>query len=39
VHVDKELVRTAPRIEPGEELSPEDERRLYEHYGRSDHGA
>jgi PRC-barrel domain len=37
VHVQKELVKDAPRIEAEGALSPEDERRLYEHYGRSDY--
>jgi len=38
VHVQKEQVKDAPKIEAdGEELSPEAERRLYEHYGRSDY--
>jgi len=36
VHLDKETVKRAPRIDPGGELSAEDERRLWEHYGRSD---
>jgi sporulation protein YlmC with PRC-barrel domain len=33
----KELVKDAPRIDPEGELTPEDERRLWEHYGRSDY--
>ncbi|HEX7299059.1 MAG TPA: PRC-barrel domain-containing protein [Solirubrobacteraceae bacterium] len=38
VPVQKEQVKDAPRVEPeGEELSPEQERCLWEHYGRSDY--
>jgi hypothetical protein len=37
VTVDKEQVKHAPHIDADEVLSPEDERRLYEHYGRSDY--
>jgi sporulation protein YlmC with PRC-barrel domain len=38
VNVQEEQVKDAPRIEAdGDELSEEDERRLYEHYGRSDY--
>jgi sporulation protein YlmC with PRC-barrel domain len=37
VPVQKELVKDAPKIDPDAELSPEEERRLYEHYGRSDY--
>jgi sporulation protein YlmC with PRC-barrel domain len=38
VPVQKEQVKDAPRIEPeGEELSPDQERQLWEHYGRSDY--
>jgi sporulation protein YlmC with PRC-barrel domain len=33
----KEHVKNAPKIEAGGELSPEDERQLWEHYGRSDY--
>jgi sporulation protein YlmC with PRC-barrel domain len=33
----KEQVKDAPRIDPNGQLSPEEERRLYEHYGRSDY--
>jgi sporulation protein YlmC with PRC-barrel domain len=33
----KEQVKDAPRIEADGELSEEEERRLYEHYGRSDY--
>jgi sporulation protein YlmC with PRC-barrel domain len=32
----KEQVKDAPRVDD-EDLSPEDERRLWEHYGRSDY--
>lgn len=37
VPLDKELVKDAPRIEPDGELSPEEERRLWEHYGMTDY--
>jgi sporulation protein YlmC with PRC-barrel domain len=37
VPLDKELVKDAPRIDPDGELSPEEERRLWEHYGMSDY--
>jgi hypothetical protein len=37
VHLDKETVKSAPRVDPGGELSAEEERRLWEHYGRSDY--
>jgi sporulation protein YlmC with PRC-barrel domain len=37
VHLDREKVKGAPRINPGGELSAEEERRLWEHYGRSDY--
>lgn len=37
VTVDKEQVKHAPHVDAGEALSAEDERRLYEHYGRSDY--
>jgi len=33
----KEQVKGAPHIEDDGELTPEEERRLYEHYGRSDY--
>jgi len=33
----KEQVKDAPRIEADGELSPDQERRLWEHYGRSDY--
>jgi uncharacterized protein (TIGR02271 family) len=33
----KDHVKDAPNIDPDGELSPEDERRLYQHYGRSDY--
>jgi uncharacterized protein (TIGR02271 family) len=34
---EKALVKDAPNIDPDGELSPEEERRLYQHYGRSDY--
>jgi uncharacterized protein (TIGR02271 family) len=37
VGYEKALVKDAPNIDPDGELSPEEERRLYEHYGRSDY--
>src|ERR687893_1422495 len=37
VPVDKEQVKEAPRIDPDGELSPDEERRLWEHYGMSDY--
>jgi len=37
VQYQKEQVKHAPQIEVGDELSPEEERRLWEHYGRSDY--
>jgi sporulation protein YlmC with PRC-barrel domain len=33
----KEQVESAPTIDPDGELSPDEERLLYEHYGRSDY--
>jgi uncharacterized protein (TIGR02271 family) len=33
----KDQVKDAPNIDPDGELSPEEERRLYSHYGRSDY--
>jgi uncharacterized protein (TIGR02271 family) len=33
----KEKVKDAPNVDPDGELSPEEERRLYEYYGRSDY--
>jgi sporulation protein YlmC with PRC-barrel domain len=38
VPLQKDAVKDAPRIDPDGELSPEDERKLWEHYGRSDYG-
>lgn len=35
VSFDKQAVKDAPRVEAGEELSPAEERRLFEHYGMS----
>jgi sporulation protein YlmC with PRC-barrel domain len=37
VPLDKEQVKEAPRIDPDGELSPEDERKLWEHYGLTDY--
>ena len=37
VPVQKETVKDAPRIDPDGELGPDEERRLWEHYGRSDY--
>jgi len=34
---DKDQVKDAPNIDPDGELSPEEERRLYQHYGRGDY--
>jgi len=34
---EKGLVKDAPNVEADGELSPEEERRLYQHYGRSDY--
>src|SRR3954451_10409774 len=34
---EKGLVKDAPNIDPDGELSPEEERRLYQHYRRSDY--
>src|SRR3954451_24176447 len=36
---DKDEVADAPNIDPDGELSPEEERRLYQYYGRSDYDA
>ena len=33
----KDKVKDAPNVDPDGELSPEEERRLYEYYGRSDY--
>ena len=35
---DKATVKDAPNVAPDGELSPEEERRLYDHYGRGDYG-
>jgi hypothetical protein len=35
---DKALVKDAPNVQPDGELSPAEERRLYDHYERSDYG-
>ena len=35
VPLPKEKVKDAPRIDPDDELSPDEERRLWEHYGMS----
>ena len=37
VGYEKHLVKDAPNVDPDGELSPEEERRLYQHYGRSDY--
>jgi uncharacterized protein (TIGR02271 family) len=38
VPYEKDLVKDAPNVEADGELSPEEEQRLYQHYGRSDYG-
>ena len=37
VGFEKALVKDAPNVDPDGELSQEEERRLYQHYGRSDY--
>jgi uncharacterized protein (TIGR02271 family) len=37
VEYEKDQVKDAPNVDPDGELSPEEERRLYKHYGRSDY--
>jgi sporulation protein YlmC with PRC-barrel domain len=37
VPVQKEQVKDAPRVDPEGELSPDEERQLWEHYGRADY--
>src|SRR4051794_37858925 len=37
VSYEKDLVKDAPNVDPDGELSPEEERRLYQHYGRGDY--
>jgi hypothetical protein len=37
ITVDKDLVKDAPKVDADEELTPEEERRLWEHYGLSDY--
>jgi sporulation protein YlmC with PRC-barrel domain len=37
VAVQKETVKDAPRVDPDGELSPDEERTLWEHYGLSDY--
>jgi len=37
VNLQKEKVKDAPRIDPGGELTPEEERQLWEYYGLSDY--
>jgi uncharacterized protein (TIGR02271 family) len=37
VGYEKALVKDAPNVDPDGELSPDEERRLYQHYGRSDY--
>jgi hypothetical protein len=39
VAFEKDKVKDAPNIDPDGELSPEEERTLYDHYGRSEYGA
>jgi uncharacterized protein (TIGR02271 family) len=34
---EKSLIKDAPNVDPDGELSPEEERRLYQHYGRADY--
>src|SRR3954462_10023329 len=34
---EKAQVKDAPNVDPDGELSPEEERRLYQHYGRGDY--
>jgi len=34
----KDQVKDAPKVEADGELSPDEERKLWEHYGRSDYG-
>ena len=38
VPVDKDLVKDAPKVDPGDGLDEDEERRLWEHYGRTDYG-
>src|SRR5918996_6574494 len=38
VPVDKDLVNDAPKVDPGDGLDEDEERRLWEHYGRTDYG-
>jgi uncharacterized protein (TIGR02271 family) len=38
LNYDKATVKDAPNVEADGELSPEEERRLYDYYGRSDYG-
>jgi hypothetical protein len=37
VPVDKEQVKDAPQIDPDGELTPDDERRLWDHYGMTEY--
>ena len=37
VSVQKEQVKNAPKLEAHDDLTTDEERRLYEHYGRSDY--
>jgi sporulation protein YlmC with PRC-barrel domain len=37
INLKKEKVKEAPRIDPGGELTPEEERTLWEYYGLSDY--
>ncbi|MEA2248917.1 MAG: hypothetical protein QOH46_3446 [Solirubrobacteraceae bacterium] len=38
VPLQKEKVKDAPRIDPDGQLSPDEERKLWEHYGMTDYG-
>lgn len=38
VGLEKDRVKDAPKVEPDGERSPDEERALYEYYGRSDYG-
>jgi hypothetical protein len=37
VPIRKEQVKDAPKVDPDGELSPDEERQLWEHYGRADY--
>ena len=38
IPIDRALVKDAPKIDADGELTPEQERKLWEHYGRTDYG-